>query len=119
MTAPIAFRHFRNCRPATDEHVAQVLVQPGFGQHFTDHMVTVEYKRGHGWHDAAVRPHEPLSVLPGTAVFHYGQAVFEGLKAYRQPDGSVAVLPAGHERHEVPRVRPGVSRCPSYQMKRS
>lgn len=90
MKAPIEFRHSGNCRPATDEHVAQVLVQPGFGRYFTDHMVTIEFERGRGWHDAAVRPHEPLSVLPGTAVFHYGQAIFEGLKAYRQPDGSVS-----------------------------
>ena len=90
MKAPTGFRHFRNRRPATDEQVAQVLARPGFGRHFTDHMVTVEFDRGHGWHDAAVRPHKPLSMPPGTAVFHYGQAIFEGLKAYRQPDGSVA-----------------------------
>lgn len=90
MQAPTDFRHSRNRRPATDEHVAQVLAEPGFGRYFTDHMVTVTFERGRGWHDAAVRGHEPLSVLPGTAVFHYGQAIFEGLKAYRQPDGSVA-----------------------------
>jgi branched-chain amino acid aminotransferase len=90
MNALIEFRRVGNGRPATDEHVARVLAQPGFGRYFTDHMVTMEFERGHGWRDAAVRPHEPLSVLPGTAVFHYGQAIFEGLKAYRQPDGSIA-----------------------------
>jgi branched-chain amino acid aminotransferase len=90
MKARAEFRHLPNRRPATDEQVARILVQPGFGRHFTDHMVTAEFDRARGWHDAEVRPHQPLSMPPGTAVFHYGQAIFEGLKAYRQPDGSVA-----------------------------
>jgi branched-chain amino acid aminotransferase len=90
MRARTEFRHFRNRRPVPHEQVAQILAEPGFGRYFTDHMVTIEFGHGHGWHDAAVRPLEPLSVLPGAAVFHYGQAIFEGLKAYRQPDGSVA-----------------------------
>jgi branched-chain amino acid aminotransferase len=90
MIARAGFRHVRNRRPAADEQVARILAEPGFGRYFTDHMVTVAFGRGRGWHDAAVRPNRPLSVLPGTAVFHYGQAIFEGLKAYRQPSGSVA-----------------------------
>jgi branched-chain amino acid aminotransferase len=89
MRARTGFRRVRSRRPATDEQVAHILDQPGFGRYFTDHMVTVEFGQNRGWHDAAVRPHRPLSVPPGTAVFHYGQAIFEGLKAYRQPDGSV------------------------------
>jgi branched-chain amino acid aminotransferase len=90
MKARTGFRNFRNRRPSSDEQVAQVLAQPGFGRYFTDHMVTIRFDHGRGWHDATVRPHGRLSLVPGTAVFHYGQAIFEGLKAYRQPDGSVA-----------------------------
>jgi len=90
MKARTEFRHYRNRRPATDEQVAQILRQPRFGRYFTDHMATMKFDHRLGWHDASVRPHKPLSVPPGTAVFHYGQAIFEGLKAYRQPDGSVA-----------------------------
>jgi branched-chain amino acid aminotransferase len=90
MTTRTGFRQFKNRRPAADEQVARVLAEPGFGRYFTDHMVTVAFGRDRGWHDAAVRPHRPLSVGPATAVFHYGQAIFEGLKAYRQPDGSIA-----------------------------
>jgi branched-chain amino acid aminotransferase len=70
--------------------VAQVLADPGFGKHVTDHMVTIEHTRELGWHNAVVRPHEPLALSPCTSALHYGQSIFEGLKAYRQPDGSVA-----------------------------
>src|SRR3990170_2496909 len=84
------FTHTRNPNPATPERVAEVLANPGFGTHFTDHMVTVRWTADQGWHDAAVEPYAPLTLDPATSVLHYGQAVFEGLKAYRQPDGSIA-----------------------------
>jgi len=84
------FTHTRNPNPATPERVAEVLANPGFGTHFTDHMVTVQWTAEQGWHDAAVEPYAPLTLDPATSVLHYGQAVFEGLKAYRQPDGSIA-----------------------------
>jgi len=66
--------------------------QLGFGQVFTEHMVSVRYDEAPGWHEAALEPYGPLSLDPATSVLHYGQAIFEGLKAYRQPDGSVATF---------------------------
>lgn len=89
MTTAIPFSHRLSTRPASEERVAEVLAKPGFGVHFTDHMATVKWTKGVGWHDAELRPYEPLSLDPATAVLHYGQAIFEGLKAYRQPDGAV------------------------------
>jgi branched-chain amino acid aminotransferase len=69
---------------------AERVADPGFGRYFTDHMVTIRWTAGEGWHDAAVVPYGPLSLDPATMVLHYGQEIFEGLKAYRQPDGSIA-----------------------------
>jgi branched-chain amino acid aminotransferase len=69
-----------------------ILADPGFGRHFTDHMVTVSWTEGRGWHDAQLVPYAPLSLDPAVMVLHYGQAIFEGLKAYRRADGSVATF---------------------------
>ncbi|MBS2961787.1 branched-chain amino acid aminotransferase [Actinocrinis puniceicyclus] len=69
---------------------AEILADPGFGRHFTDHMVMVKYTEGRGWHDAQLRPYGPIEVDPATAAVHYGQEIFEGLKAYRQQDGGIA-----------------------------
>ncbi|PJJ55247.1 branched-chain amino acid aminotransferase [Compostimonas suwonensis] len=66
-----------------------ILADPGFGQHFTDHMVQIVWTEGEGWHDAAVLPYGPLVLDPAAAVLHYAQEIFEGLKAYRQADGSI------------------------------
>jgi branched-chain amino acid aminotransferase len=68
------------------------LANPGFGQHFTDHMVTARWNRTQGWHGAAVEPYHPVTLDPAAMVLHYGQAIFEGLKAYRQPNGSIATF---------------------------
>ena len=68
---------------------AEILAEPGFGLWFTDHMVTATWTPDAGWHDAGVRPYATLSLDPATAVLHYAQAVFEGLKAYRHADGSI------------------------------
>jgi branched-chain amino acid aminotransferase len=70
----------------------QVLANPGFGQVFTDHMITIEYAEGEGWHDARLSAYGPLSLDPATAVFHYAQELFEGLKAYRQSNGSIVTF---------------------------
>jgi branched-chain amino acid aminotransferase len=64
----------------------------GFGKVFTDHMFIMDYTQGRGWHDARIVPYGPFSVDPSAMVFHYGQAIFEGLKAYRRPDGSVSLF---------------------------
>src|SRR3954468_1022379 len=77
-------------RPAAER--AALLSDPGFGRVFTDHMVTVRYADGKGWYDARLEPFGPLSLSPATAALHYGQEIFEGLKAYAQPDGGVALF---------------------------
>lgn len=89
-TAPPPFRQVPNPHAASPQRVAEVLADPGFGRHVTDHIATIEFTPDRGWHGAAIRPHEPLALSPCASVLHYGQAIFEGLKAYRQPDGSVA-----------------------------
>jgi len=60
-----------------------------FGGSFTDHMFTQVYDAGQGWHSAQIRPYENLSLSPAAAVLHYGQEIFEGLKAYRRKDGGI------------------------------
>jgi len=55
----------------------------GFGQYFTDHMFIMDYTEGKGWHDARIVPYAPLELDPSAMVLHYGQAIFEGLKAYK------------------------------------
>lgn len=70
----------------------QRLVNPGFGRVFTDHLVSITWNSERGWHDAELRAYGPLSLDPGTVYLHYAQGIFEGLKAYRQPDGGVAVF---------------------------
>ena len=61
----------------------------GFGKIFTDHMFVMNYTEGKGWHDPRVVPYENISLAPSAMVFHYGQEMFEGLKAYKGPDGQV------------------------------
>ena len=61
----------------------------GFGKIFTDHMFVMNYTAGKGWHDARIVPYQNLSLAPSAMVFHYGQEMFEGLKAYKGEDGSV------------------------------
>lgn len=78
--------------PATDAEREAILADPAFGQEFTDHMVSIEWTEEKGWHDAQVRPYGPVSLDPATNVFHYGQAIFEGLKAYRHADGSISTF---------------------------
>jgi len=60
-----------------------------FGQIFTDHMFLMEYEKGKGWINPRIEEYKPLSLDPSTMVFHYAQSIFEGLKAYRTPDGGV------------------------------
>ena len=61
----------------------------GFGKIFTDHMFVMDYTEGKGWHDARIVPYQNLSLAPSAMVFHYGQEMFEGLKAYKGVDGNV------------------------------
>ena len=64
----------------------------GFGKYFTDHMFIMDYDAGMGWHDARIVPYQNLSLDPACMVFHYAQEMFEGLKAYRTPDGSIQLF---------------------------
>lgn len=64
----------------------------GFGRYFTDYMFTMKYTAAEGWHGAKIVPNEPQSFDLGTSIFHYAQGIFEGMKAFRQPDGSVCVF---------------------------
>lgn len=64
----------------------------GFGRIFTDHMLVVDYTKGRGWHDARIVPYGPLTLDPAAAVLHYGQELFEGMKAFRGDDGKVRLF---------------------------
>lgn len=61
----------------------------GFGNIFTDHLFTQCYDQGKGWHSQAIRPFHDFTLHPAASVLHYGQEIFEGLKAYRRPDGGI------------------------------
>jgi branched-chain amino acid aminotransferase len=89
MTTSLSFTRTPHPRPATPERIAEVLADPGFGRYFTDHMVTIRFDREQGWHNALVEPYHPFEFDPAAAGLHYGQSIFEGLKAFRRPDGSV------------------------------
>jgi branched-chain amino acid aminotransferase len=87
--APLEFAVTRNLAAKSPAAREEILRNPGFGQHFTDHMVDVCWSVGGGWHRPRVQPYGPISLDPAAAVLHYGQEVFEGIKAYRHADGSV------------------------------
>ncbi|WP_186577328.1 branched-chain amino acid aminotransferase [Aquibacillus kalidii] len=63
-----------------------------FGRHFTDHMFIMDFKEGKGWHNSRIVPYQPLMLDPASIVFHYGQTVFEGLKAYLTKEGKVKLF---------------------------
>ncbi|UTW44833.1 branched-chain amino acid aminotransferase [bacterium SCSIO 12696] len=75
-------------RPLNDEQRKPIPTELGFGGVFSDHMFTQEYRDG-AWHDAAIGPYTPFTLDPSCAVLHYAQEIFEGLKAYRRPDGNI------------------------------
>ena len=75
--------------PIDDARLAEILADPGFGNHFSDHMLTIEWTPDAGWHAARIEAYGPLSLDPATAVLHYAQEIFEGMKAYRHDDGSI------------------------------
>jgi len=66
--------------------------QLGFGKYFTDHMFIMDYDAAKGWYDPRVVPYQPITLDPASKVFHYGQTVFEGLKAYRTKDGRILLF---------------------------
>jgi len=75
--------------PASDEIRTAKMKNPGFGRFFTDNMVVIPYKEGEGWGRGILKPYSSIPMDPAGSVLHYGQAIFEGFKAYLQPDGSI------------------------------
>ncbi|KNA91934.1 branched-chain amino acid aminotransferase [Gordonia sp. w5E2] len=88
----LQFTRTEHPHPVSESRRAEILSAPGFGKYFTDNMVLVDYDIDRGWHSAKVTPYGPIALDPSAMVLHYGQEVFEGLKAYRQPDGSIAAF---------------------------
>ncbi len=90
--AQTSFAHLPHPAPVADAVREGVLANPGFGTAFSDHMVTIEWSEGQGWHSATLGPRGPLSLDPAAAVLHYAQEIFEGLKAYRTADGGITLF---------------------------
>jgi branched-chain amino acid aminotransferase len=78
--------------PVSDTDRQAALDAGGFGKYYTDNMVIAEWSEADGWKDAELVPYGPITLDPATAVFHYGQEIFEGMKAYSQPDGSISLF---------------------------
>ncbi len=89
IATPTALRILPSAHPASDAERAERMKNPGFGRVFTDHMVVIPYREGEGWGTGELRAYGPLSLDPAASVLHYGQAIFEGFKAYHQPDGGI------------------------------
>jgi branched-chain amino acid aminotransferase len=89
----VEFTQQPSATPKSAEERAAILANPGFGNYFTDHTAVVDYKvdeHGNGgWHSARIEAYGPIMLDPSAAVLHYGQEIFEGLKAYRHADGTV------------------------------
>jgi branched-chain amino acid aminotransferase len=85
----LSFEVTRNPNPTPDAEREAIIANPTFGTHFTDHQVVVVWENGKGWIDAQVIPYGPMLMDPSSAVLHYGQEIFEGIKAYRHDDGSI------------------------------
>ena len=75
-----------NPKPHPDESAL------GFAKYFTDHMFVMEYDEGKGWHSMRVEPYAPFQIDPASSVLHYSQTIFEGMKAYRKPDGKIQLF---------------------------
>ena len=78
--------------PTPADKRAALLANPGFGRVFSDHMVTIRYSDGKGWHDGRIEPRRPIEMDPASAVLHYAQEIFEGLKAYKTADGGAIMF---------------------------
>ena len=88
----IAFARLPHPAPVAAAVREEILANPGFGTNFSDHMVSIDWTEGRGWHDATIGPRQPIPLDPATAVLHYAQEIFEGLKAYKHADGSIALF---------------------------
>ena len=84
-----SFSVTNNSSPKSESERNKILENPGFGKHFTDHMVLIDWEKDKGFINPRVVPYAPLSIDPANMTLHYGQAIFEGLKAYKHSDGSI------------------------------
>ncbi|QND45015.1 branched-chain amino acid aminotransferase (plasmid) [Rhizobium lusitanum] len=82
----------RNSNPVPASEREALLQNPGFGRVFTDHMATIRYSEGRGWYDGKIEARKPFNLDPATLVLHYAQEIFEGMKAYRLPDGGATLF---------------------------
>ncbi len=85
---------------------AAILADPGFGRHFTDHLVRADWSASDGWSEPELLDYANLELDPAAMFIHYGQSIFEGLKAYRHTDGSLAHVPARGQRRALRAQRP-------------
>ena len=81
-----------NPNPVADADREAKIAAGGFGKNYTDNMVVINWSEADGWGEAELKAYGPISLDPATAVFHYGQEIFEGMKAYWQPDGSISLF---------------------------
>lgn len=81
-----------NPSPVKDSDRDAKIAAGGFGKYYTDNMVVINWSEAEGWSEAELKAYGPISLDPATAVFHYGQEIFEGMKAYSQPDGSISLF---------------------------
>jgi branched-chain amino acid aminotransferase len=88
----ITFDLRKSDRCVPDAVRAAMLESPGFGQVFTDHMISLRWSTDRGWHHGKLEPYGPLVLDPATAVLHYAQEIFEGMKAYRQESGPIVIF---------------------------
>jgi len=92
MSSALPFAHVPHPAPTAETVRAGLVADPGFGKIFSDHMVTIDWTEGQGWHSATLGPRQPIALDPAAAVLHYAQEIFEGLKAYRLSDGTMALF---------------------------
>src|SRR4051812_41344145 len=97
---PLPVRHPASPRPKPKE------TDLGFGKFFTDHVLLVDYTAEKGWHEPRIEPYGPIPMDPAAGVFHYGQAMFEGMKAFRAADGTVNLFRPAHHCQRMTRGAP-------------
>ncbi|THT99638.1 branched-chain amino acid aminotransferase [Lampropedia puyangensis] len=94
MSNALKFSHIPTDTPTSAADREAILAKGGFGTAFSDHMVTIEWTEGRGWHDAQIRKREAFKIDPAAAVLHYAQEIFEGMKAYRGEGDTVTLFRA-------------------------